>query len=107
MSSDARERAEGKVAGQSDAGEGGGTPQLPDSDGYLDDSERYQEEEDYPWLREKRPGSRDEKDLGADWMPDAALAGALGDPDGLEPNRREWQVNVRLDRPHYAMLKKG
>jgi hypothetical protein len=90
-----------------DAGEGDGAPQLTDSEGYLDDSERYREEEDYPWLREEQPESGDDGELGADWMPDAALAGALEDPDGLESNRREWQVNIRLDRPRYAMLKRA
>ncbi len=45
---------------------------------------------------------------GADnWMPDAAVSEAVTGVDGLEPGRRDWQVNVRLDRRRYGLLKEA
>lgn len=38
-------------------------------------------------------------------MPDSAMATAAVGTDGLEPRRRDWQVNVRLDRQKYGLLK--
>jgi hypothetical protein len=95
-----------------------GSPQLPDSERYHSDSDGYQEEEEhpapaadeatneeFPWLAEGPAWDRD--DFADDWMPDRALAEAAGGVDGLEPNRREWQVNIRLDRERYAALKRA
>ena len=80
-------------------------PQMPDSEGYLGDSERYQEdgEPPRPARDDRPPAARD--DFAEEWMPDVALGNAVTGSDGLEPERREWQVNVRLDRERYAALR--
>jgi hypothetical protein len=46
-------------------------------------------------------------DFAEEWMPDRALGEAATGVDGLEPNRHEWQVNIRLDRARYAALKRA
>ena len=76
-----------------------GGAKLSDSGGYHGDSERYQESEASPDLRHGK--------FADEWMPDRALGEAAGGTDGLEPNRREWQVNIRLDRKRYAELKRA
>jgi hypothetical protein len=84
-----------------------GTPNTPDSEDYHGDSERYQEAEEYPWpFEEGTPsGGADYGDNADDWMPDVELGEVDPGVDGLEPNRRDWQVNVRLDHARYAELK--
>jgi hypothetical protein len=96
-----------------------GSPHLSDSERYHGDSEGYHKEEhphgpspehadedgDAGWLMEGPAWERD--DFADDWMPDRALGEAAGGVDGLEPSRREWQVNIRLDRERYAALKRA
>jgi hypothetical protein len=72
--------------------QGEGHPVLADSARYRRDSDGYQEEEVPRWLEEL---------LAADEDFETVATGA----DGLQPERREWQVNVRLDRSRYATLR--
>jgi hypothetical protein len=86
-----------------------GSPTTLDSEGYQSDSAGYQAaQEEYPMARRGRGrlvgGGRGD-DLAKDWMPDAALTTAAVGTDGLEPGRRDWQVNIRLDRQKYGLLK--
>jgi hypothetical protein len=88
-----------------------GSPPKLDSEGYQSDSAGYQAAQEYPWFaadadtRPDRSSAEAEDGLAKDWMPDSAMATAAVGTDGLEPRRRDWQVNVRLDRQKYGLLK--
>ncbi len=95
-----------------------GTHTSPEtgSDSYPGDSEGYEFSEDYaapppgdddydPWGFPVRRSSDEDIDPRGGWMPDEALEDAAMGSDGLEPHRREWQVNIRLDYDRYAELR--
>lgn len=86
-----------------------GSPTTLDSEGYQSDSAGYQAAQEYPWLAADAGGSPAEVEdaLAKDWMPDTAMTTAAVGTDGLEPGRRDWQVNIRLDRQKYGLLKQA
>ena len=56
----------------------------------------------HPAPSRTRSAARDE------WaLPGGPLGEVATGTDGLEPGRRDWQVNIRLDRERYAALRRA